>query len=459
MAAMPIPCQDPSKRTANFDEVYLPFDEESARIEARRCIQCPKAVCTKACPLQNDIPLALWQLEHGNIEDAAEVFYRTNTMPDVCGRVCPQVALCEGPCVLKKKGKPAVAIGRLEAFVADHHKAHSSAPTNTEPSTGHRVAVVGAGPAGLTVAELLAKLGHAVTVFDAWPTAGGIMRYGIPTFKMDHRLCDDRTALLEQLGVEFVFNTTIGRDVTIQRLFELGHEAVFLGVGAGRAIEMEVPGNQHDGVYSATPFLIRANVEAAKRPADLKDPPAVGEQVAVIGGGDTAMDAVRTAVRLGAKCVTCVYRRTEAEMPGNEKDRELAKEEGVQFKWLTQPVEFVADDRGHVVAMRCVGMELGDPDETGRRRPIPVDGSEFTMPVDTIISALGYGADPIIAESTAGLQTDRWGLITIDEGTGATSLEGVFAGGDDVLGPMLVVTALAQARTAAQAIHKRLAHR
>lgn len=456
MSAVPLPSQDPSARTANFDEVYLPLDEDTARVEARRCIQCPDAVCTKACPLHNDIPLALWQLEHGHFNDAAEIFHATNTMPEVCGRVCPQTVLCEGVCVLHKKNKPPVAIGRLEAFVADHHQRHRLPATDCEPPTGHRAAVVGAGPAGLTVAELLAKKGHAVTVYDAWPSAGGIMRYGIPKFKMSHAISDDITTHLRELGVEFVFNTRIGRDLTIQELFEVGHGAIFLGVGAGRAMELKVPGGDLHSVHNATPFLVRANVDPDKRPLGLKDPPEVGERVAVIGGGDTAMDALRTAVRLGANEAVCVYRRTEAEMPGNEKDRALAKEEGVQFQWLTQPVEFLGDDRGHVVAMRCIEMELGEPDESGRRRPISIDASEFTMPVDTVISALGYGADPLIAKRTPGLETDRQGLITVDPPTGATGMEGVFAGGDDVLGPKLVVTALAQARIAAEAMHQKL---
>jgi len=318
---------------------------------------------------------------------------------------------------------------------------------------------VGAAPAGLTVAELLAKKGHSVTVFDAWPTPGGILRYGIPKFKMDHALADQKADYLNRLGVEFVFNIWIGKDITVDELFEQGFEAVFLGVGAGIGAELKAPGVDLEGVYKATPFLVRANVDPDKRPPDLKEPPEIGDRVAVIGGGDTAMDCVRTSVRLGAKEVMCVYRRTEAQMPGNERDRAFAKEEGVEFQWLTQPIRFIGNEEGRVVAMECLRMELGEPDESGRRRPVPIEGSEFTMPVDTVILALGYWPDPLMGETTPGLETHDWGLITIDEETGATTREGVFAGGDDVLGPDLVVTAVAQGRTAAEAIHEYLMQR
>jgi len=293
-----------------------------------------------------------------------------------------------------------------------------------------------------------------VTVFDTWPAPGGVMRYGIPQFKMDHHVVDDKIDYLKALGVEFHFNTTIGKDIGIDELVEQGYETVFLGVGAGVGVEFKGPGADLDGVYSATPFLIRANVEAEKRPQDLKEPPSVGDRVAVIGGGDTAMDCVRTSVRVGAAEVICVYRRTEAEMPGNERDRQFAKEEGVEFHWLTQPVRLIGDDNGRVAAMECIRMELGEPDESGRRRPVPIEGSEFTMEVDTVISALGYWPDPLLGEKTPDLATHDWGLITIDEETGATSRKNVFAGGDDVLGPNLVVTAVAQAKVAATAMHE-----
>lgn len=445
--------QDPKARRSNFDEVYFPFDEESAKAAARRCIQCPGAKCVKACPLGNDIPYALWHIECGEYEKAALVFRKTSTFSDICGRVCPQTILCEGACIYTKKNKPPVPIGRLEAFAADYLKTHSGIPTETEPTTGHRAAVVGAGPAGLTVAELLARKGHSVTIFDANPMAGGVMRYGIPTFKMNHALCDEKAELLAELGVEFVFETVVGKDIHVDDLFEQGYETVFLGVGAGVAAEFKVKGADLVGVYHATPFLIRANVAPSQCPAGLQGSPQVGERVAVIGGGDTAMDCLRTSVRLGSKEVTCVYRRTESEMPGNVKDRALAKEEGVDFRWLTQPIEILGGENGHVVGLKCLQMELGEPDESGRRRPVPVEGSEFTLDVDTVILALGYWPDPLIGDNTPGLETHNWGLISIDEATGVTSRENVFAGGDGVVGADLVVTAVAQGRVAADAMH------
>jgi glutamate synthase (NADPH/NADH) small chain len=455
----PIPKQEPSERVHNFDEVYLHYDLESAMAEAKRCIQCPAAPCAKACPLHNDIPLALWHLEHGLVEEAAAVLRETSTMSEVCGRVCPQVLQCEGACIYVKKGKPAVAIGRLEAFVADYQTAHSGRDTTTAAATGHRAAVVGAGPAGLTVAQLLAKRGHSVTVFDVWPSGGGILRYGIPQFKMSHKVVEDLVEYTKKLGVEFVYDTKVGGDVTIDDLFEQGYEAVFLGVGAGVAADPKITGSDLNGIYNATPFLIRANVAEELRPPELKDPPEIGDRVVVIGGGDTAMDCLRTSVRLGAKEVTCVYRRTEAEMPGNEKDRTLAKEEGVKFEWLTQPIRFIGDDNGNVSAMECKRMELGEPDESGRRRPVPIEGSEFTMPVDTVMLALGYWPDPLMGETTPGLDTHDWGLISVDAETGRTSREGVYAGGDDVAGPSLVVTAVEHGRRAAEAMHEYLMQR
>jgi glutamate synthase (NADPH/NADH) small chain len=306
---------------------------------------------------------------------------------------------------------------------------------------------------------VLARRGHRVTVFDCWPAGGGILRYGIPRFKLNHEVVDDLTDYLTALGVEFEFCTTVGKDLSIDDLVARGYGAVFLGVGAGVGVGLEIPGADLRGVFNATPFLVQANVPDALKPPQLQGMPAIGECVAVIGGGDTAMDCVRTAVRLGAAEVICAYRRTEAEMPGNVRDRTFATEEGVEFRWLTQPVRIVADEDGRVRAMECIRMELGEPDQSGRRRPIPVEGSEFFMDVDTVISALGYWPDPLLGETTPDLRTHDWGLIEIDDATGSTSREGVFAGGDDVLGPKLVVTAVAQARVAAQAMHEYLMNR
>jgi glutamate synthase (NADPH/NADH) small chain len=455
----PVPQQLPEERIRNFDEVYLPYDEEAAITEAMRCIQCPAAPCVKACPLHNDIPLALWQIENGLFEHAAAVFRRTSTMSEVCGRVCPQDTQCEGACVYVKKGEPPVAIGRLEAFAADYQSAHGGRDLGVAAPTGRKVAVVGAGPAGLTVAQLLAKRGHAITVFDLWPAAGGILRYGIPRFKMDHEVVAEQVAYTERLGVQFAHSTKVGEDLTLDDLMGDGFEAVFLGVGAGIAADPGIPGQELNAVHNATPFLIRANVDEKIRPDDLAGTPVVGERVVVIGGGDTAMDCVRTAVRLGATDVVCLYRRTEAEMPGNERDRALAREEGIEFEWLTQPIRFIGDENGRLGAVECIRMELGDADRSGRRRPVPIDGTEFTMPADTVVLALGYRPDPLISETTEGLDTHDRGLITVDEQTGATTRPGVFAGGDDVVGPDLVVTAVAHGRRAAEAIHEYLVTR
>jgi glutamate synthase (NADPH/NADH) small chain len=448
-----VPKQDASVRRANFDETYLPFALEQVEREAARCIQCPGAPCTKACPLHNDIPLAMWQLEHGRVEDAARVFRHTSSMPEVCGRVCPQVLLCEGACIYNKKRKPPVPVGRLEAFAADFERLHGGLLLERATPSGRRVAVVGAGPAGMTVAERLAQRGHDVTVFDSWPASGGILRYGIPRFKMAHGVVDDLTDYLVALGVTFRYGVTVGKDVTLDRLRSDGFDAFFLGVGAGIGAECRIRGADLRGVFDATPFLVQANVAEANKPPSLAGRPAVGETVAVIGGGDTAMDCVRTAVRLGARRVMCVYRRTEDEMPGNVRDRALAREEGVEFFWLTQPTCFLDDGNGRVGGMECVRMELGEPDASGRPRPVPVEGSDFTMEADTVISAMGYWPDPLMGESVEGLETHDWGLITVDDATGTTSVPDVFAGGDDVLGPNLVVNAVAQGRRAAAAIH------
>ena len=453
LPASELPIRPAAERSRDFDEAYAGWDLGTARAEATRCIQCPAAPCVKACPVANDIPWALWLLEHGDVAAAASVFRATNTMPEICGRVCPQSELCEGVCPYTKQGRPPVPIGRLEAFVADH----SPAPLPPiSARTGNRAAVVGAGPAGLTVAEILARKGHSVTVYDAWPAAGGVLRYGIPTFKMSHDLVSRRVAWLEALGVRFISSTFVGRDVTVDDLLVDGFETVFLGIGAGIYREADFEGAALAGVHQATPFLVRANVEDGLRPTAVRPQDPVGSRVAVIGGGDTAMDCARTALRLGAVEVTCWYRRTEEQMPGNPRDRELARQEGARFSWLTQPTGFRAGDHGRLAFMDCIRMELGEPDSSGRRRPVPVEGSEFVVEVDTVVLALGYEGDRRSVSRVEGLEADRGHLIVIDPDSGATSREGVYAGGDAVLGPALVVTAVAQGRRAAEAMHQRM---
>jgi glutamate synthase (NADPH/NADH) small chain len=444
----PVPKQDPKERVKNWQEVYLGYDLPAAQVEATRCIQCPAAPCQKACPLHNDIPGALLKLEEGDVMGAAEVFRATNPAPDMCGRLCPQESLCEGDCVVGKVAIP-VAIGKLEAFIADQQQAAGRPIPELPAPTGKRVAVVGSGPAGLAVAEQLALRGHGVKVFEAWPRPGGVLRYGIPDFKMDKSHVDDQVEYLNRLGIQFVFNVRVGYDVTIDALFAEGFDAVFLGHGAGQGNRLNVPGEELAGIHMATEFLVRLNLPPEELPNHLREPLDTGRRVVVIGGGDTAMDCVRSAVRTGAE-VMCAYRRTEAEMGGREEERRHAHEEGVRFHYLTAPIRFVADG-GRVQAVRFQRVELGEPDESGRPRPVPVLGSEFEEPADTVVIAIGYKVEKLLFQTTPGLEASEWGAVAADEG-GQTSREGVFAAGDSVRGADLLVTALADARRAAEAI-------
>ncbi len=460
---VPIRKQDPGERRKNWDEVFLGFDVETAKVEAMRCIQCPTAPCQQACPVQNDIPGAFRLLEGGDINGAAEKFRETSNLPELCGRLCPQERLCEGECVVAfairpdKHQEPPVAIGKLEAFVTDYQREHYgiSLPVLPEPS-GFRVAIVGAGPAGLAVAEELAKCGHACTLYDAWPEPGGILLYGIPNFKLSKTVLSDKLAYLQKLGVEFIGNTWVGKDITVDELFEAGFNAVFIGTGAGLGGRLAIPGEEeNDGIYAATEFLVRGNLRPDQLPEDMREPLRIGKRVVVIGGGDTSMDCVRTAVRLGAENVTCVYRRTEAEMLGRQEERHHAREEGVEFEFLTIPLRFLGEN-GHVTGVECQRMALGEPDETGRRRPIPIPHSEFVIPADTVAIAIGYNADPLIRDAAPGVATNRRNLVEVHPETYMTTRPGVFAGGDNVNGADLVVTALADGRRAAQAIHQYL---
>ena len=466
----PVEKRPPEIRVNDWKESYVPWDAETARREAMRCIQCPAAPCTKACPLHNAIPAYLALLESGDVDGAADKLRETSPMPEVCSRLCPQERQCEGSCVLCKSSR-AVAIGRIEVFITEYQRQHGGRPMpKRAPSTGKRVAVVGAGPAGLTVAEELAKKGHACAVFDAWPQPGGLLLYGIPSFKMDKAIVDEKIAFLEKLGVEFQPNTIVGEDLTIHGLFDEGFDAVFLGYGATRETPLPIPGqgidgsydvagNELSGVYWAMDFLVRANVPPESLPERMRKPVEVGKRVAVIGGGDTAMDCLRTALRLGAEQVTCVYRRTEAEMPGRAEERKNAGEEGAQFHFLATPVRLLGDATRHVRKMECKRMELGEPDESGRRRPVPVEGSEFLVDADTVVFALGFGVDRAPSKDCDGLDTDRWGQVTVNGETSATSRPGVFAGGDCAHGADLVVTAVADALRAAEGIHRYLTER
>jgi len=461
-----IPKQDAPERVRNFEETYRSLDLGTAIVEAGRCIDCPSAPCMQACPVHNDIPAALMLLERGEMEAAANKFRETSTLPEMCGRLCPQEILCEGSCVvafaIRPDGShhPPVAIGRLEAFLADQQRAqHGGFPMPTEVSTktGRRCAIIGSGPAGLTVAEQLQLRGHECTIFEAWPQPGGVLLYGIPNFKMRKEILEEKIEYLERLGVQFRNNTRIGTDITMQDLHEVeGFDAVFLGTGAWIGGRLGLEGEEHlNHVYNATEFLVRGNLEEHQLPDDLREPPYVGDHVIVVGGGDTSMDCVRTAVRLGAKNVTLVYRRTEAEMQGREEERRHAREEGVHFEYLTTPIHLHGDADGNVEAVELIRMELGERDASGRRRPVPIEGSNFTIPATAVITAIGFNADEQFTKH-AQVETDRWHLVRVDPMTHRTNIPYVFAGGDVVNGADLVVTAIADAKRAATWIHQYL---
>lgn len=449
--------RSPEERTCDFDDVVIEFDPERAMVEASRCIHCPDpAPCMLACPTHNDIPSAMWLIEQGRFSEAANLYHKTSSLPEVCGRVCPHEALCQGSCVLNKHHTP-VLCGELEAFTVDHQRRHEGRIIPVGTPTGKRVAIIGAGPAGLGCADQLVQRGYEVTVFESKPAPGGLLVYGIPNFKLPKDVWEEKWEEFERAGVKFVPNTYIGKDKTIDDLFAEGFEAVFIGVGSEIDAKMEdTPGTDLPGVYEATDFLIRANVDPKLLPPEMKKPLEIGKRVVVIGGGDTASDCLRSALRLGSEEVTCLYRRTEREMPGGKKDRKLAKEEGAKYRFLTQPVKFIANEEGKLAAVECIEMKLGEPDAKGRRKPVPVEGSNFSVACDTAILALGYWPDPIIGKTTPDLETHNWGLIKADKKTGATSRPGVFSGGDCATGPDLVVTAMVGGRKAAWAIDEYL---
>lgn len=446
---VPMPEQDPNIRNKNFSEVSLGYTPEMAIEEATRCLNCKNKPCVAGCPVCVRIPEFITRVAAGEFEEAFDIIKTTNCLPAVCGRVCPQESQCEEKCIRAIKGE-SVGIGRLERFVADYHMEHSKSLPEISVPNGHKVAVIGAGPAGLTCASDLALLGYKVTIFEAFHKPGGVLVYGIPEFRLPKALVSKEIENVKALGVKIKTNMVIGRILSIDELFEDGYEAVFIGTGAGLPTFMKIPGESLVGVYSANEYLTRANLMKAYD--NQYDTPIRNSQaVAVVGGGNVAMDAARTAKRLGAKNVYIVYRRSEVEMPARLEEVHHAKEEGIIFKNLNNPVQILGGENGEVVAMECVEMDLGEPDASGRRRPVEKKGSNFTLDVDTVIIAIGTSPNPLIRSTTTGLDTNKWGCIVADEKM-ATSRKGVYAGGDTVTGAATVILAMGAGKTAAASI-------
>ncbi|ABC78248.1 glutamate synthase (NADPH) [Syntrophus aciditrophicus SB] len=451
-----MPEQDPKVRIHNYNEVPFGYSEETAMKEASRCLQCKKPACRTGCPVGVDIPAFVKLIAEGKFIEAAWKLKEDSALPAVCGRVCPQEDQCEKFCIVGKKDEP-VAIGRLERFAADYerNKGEVKIP-ELAPKNGKKVAVVGAGPAGLTVAGDLIKLGYDVTIYEALHKPGGVLVYGIPEFRLPKSIVEAEVNYLEKLGVKIITNAVIGRLHTIDELFAEGYDAVFLGVGAGSPVFMGIPGENLSGIYSANEYLTRSNLMKAYLFPEYDTPIVRGKNVAVIGGGNVAMDSVRTALRLGAENAYIIYRRSEVELPARAEEVHHAKEEGVQFKLLTNPVEYIGDENGWVKGIKCVQMELGEPDESGRRRPIEKKGSEFVIEVDTVVVSVGTNANPIIPMTTPGLETNKWGYIVAKDESGLTSREAVYAGGDIVTGSATVILAMGAGKKAAAAIHEYL---
>ena len=444
-----MPSQAPEVRNRNFQEVALGYTEEQAVEEAQRCLNCKNKPCTGGCPVQIDIPAFIQEVANRNFEAAYKVIARTSSLPAVCGRVCPQETQCEAKCVRGIKGEP-VAIGRLERFVADWHNEHSKEAMKKPASNGHKAAIIGSGPSGLTCAGDLAKMGYEVTVFEALHLAGGVLVYGIPEFRLPKAIVQKEIEGLKNLGVKIETNMVIGKVLSIDELLEQGFEAVFIGSGAGLPRFMGIPGENLKGVYSANEFLTRVNLMKAYRDGSAT-PIQHAKRVAVVGGGNVAMDAARCAKRLGAEEVYIVYRRSEEELPARAEEVEHAKEEGIIFKLLNNPTRILGDENGFVTQMECLEMELGEPDASGRRRPVEKAGSEFLLDVDCVIMAIGTSPNPLIKSTTQGLETQKWGGIIADE-NGLTSRTAVYAGGDAVTGAATVILAMGAGKTAAKAI-------
>jgi glutamate synthase (NADPH/NADH) small chain len=451
-----MPKQEPKKRAKNFDEVALGYTEEQAIEEASRCIQCKKAKCIEGCPVNVRIPEFILALREGDMEDAVEKLKDKNALPGICGRVCPQESQCESKCTLGKKGAP-VAIGRLERYVADWERKQGKTSTglDIEP-TGKKVAIIGAGPAGLTVAADLAKFGHQVTMFEALHVAGGVLMYGIPEFRLPKDIVQGEVDYVKSLGVDLKLDAVVGKISSLQELFDQGYEAMFLGTGAGLPMFMRIEGENLKGIYSANEYLTRINLMKAYLFPEYDTPLQVGRKVAVIGGGNVAMDSARCSLRLGAEEVYIIYRRSREEMPARLEEVENAEEEGVIFRLLTNPLRYFGNEQGYVTQMECIEMELGEPDDSGRRRPVPKEGSEFIMDIDTVVIAIGNRPNPLIPATTPDLETTRWGTVVAEEETGLTTMRGIYAGGDIVTGAATVISAMGAGRRAAVAMHEYL---
>ena len=455
---VPVREQDPKVRATNFEEVCYGYNKEEAMEEASRCIGCKNAKCVQGCPVSIDIPGFISKVKTGEFEEAYKIIGKSSALPAVCGRVCPQESQCEGKCIRGLKGEP-VSIGKLERFVADYALENDIKPEKAENTNGHKVAVIGSGPAGLTCAGDLAKMGYEVTVFEALHKLGGVLVYGIPEFRLPkQKVVAKEIDKVKELGVKFETNVVIGKSTTIDQLIEdEGFEAVFIGSGAGLPKFMGIPGENANGVFSANEYLTRNNLMKAFDES-YDTPIAAGTKVAVIGGGNVAMDAARTALRLGAD-VHIVYRRSEEELPARVEEVHHAKEEGVIFDLLTNPTEILVDDKGYVKGMKCVKMELGEPDASGRRRPVVVEGSEFEMELDTVIMSLGTSPNPLISSTTEGLEVNKWKCIVADEEDGKTTKDGVYAGGDAVTGAATVILAMGAGKAGAKGIHEYLSNK
>ena len=450
-----MPRQDPHVRAHNYNEVALGYSDAMARQEASRCIQCPKRPCVAGCPVNVDIPEFIKAVRDNNMPDSVKILKSKNALPAICGRVCPQETQCEQVCSLGKKGAP-IAIGRLERYVADWDLGHKelASPTQIPPATGKKVAVIGSGPAGLTCAADLAKFGHKVTIFEALHTAGGVLMYGIPEFRLPKNVVQSEVDYVKSLGVDVQLDSVMGKLATVDDLLTTGFDAVFLGTGAGLPMFMDIPGENLNGVYSANEYLTRVNLMKAYLFPEYDTPIKLGKQVAVIGGGNVAMDSARCALRLGADKVYIVYRRSRTEMPARHEEAENAEEEGIIFKLLTNPKQIIGDEKGWVKGMECYEMELGEPDASGRRRPITRQGSEFIMDVDVVVVALGTTPNPLVPATTKGLEVTKRGTVVADEQSGKTVKDRVWAGGDVVTGAATVISAMGAGKRAAASIHE-----